>query len=225
MLPEGGGQFISNTHKVRNLARLQTEKIEVENFNFQIKTTVPYSHLARRFITCNLSDIYWSFINHKNMASITINMEIITKRVQNTAKNCTILEVTCVTGPMGPIEVATHTRSEILQHAQGQKHCTLWASFSARKRPQIQKISPLLLLKLFEVKKQKWSYFLDLRLFSCRKRSSKLCKIYDLVCVAVIIGCKISDLSRKIFRVDFSLVVNNLWSKPIVFMKIYLFLY
>ena len=147
---------------------------------------------------------------------------------KKSAKNCHKLQYfggyVCYR-PMGPIEVATHTRSEILQHAQGQKHCTLWASFSARKRPQIQKISPLLLLKLFEVKKQKWSYFLDLRPFSCRKRSSKLCKISDLVCVAVIIGCKIYDLSRKIFRVNFSLVLNNLWSRPIVFMKIYLFLY
>ena len=45
--------------------------------------------------------------------------------------------------------------------------------FSRPKRPRIEKIRPLLLLKNFELMESKWCYFLDSRLFSCRKRPLK----------------------------------------------------
>ena len=45
--------------------------------------------------------------------------------------------------------------------------------FLAPKRPRIGKMRALLLLKNFELMESKWCYFLDSRLFSCRKRPLK----------------------------------------------------
>ena len=40
----GSQMFISNTHNLRYLAQLQTEKIEVESFNFETQITPFYKH-------------------------------------------------------------------------------------------------------------------------------------------------------------------------------------
>ena len=42
-------------------------------------------------------------------------------------------------------------------------------AFTAWKEPQIEKLTPLLLLQLFELMKWKWSYFFDSRHFSGKK--------------------------------------------------------
>ena len=56
--PKMHNHVISNTHNLNNLAILQTEKMEVKSFDFEIKIRPPYGHLGQKVVTCNLSGIY-----------------------------------------------------------------------------------------------------------------------------------------------------------------------
>ena len=75
-------QAISNTHNLNLLAGLQTEKMEVKSFDFEIKIRPPYGHLGQKVVTCNLSGIYWSLKNYNLCAYISLSWWFKTQKMQ-----------------------------------------------------------------------------------------------------------------------------------------------
>ena len=74
--------LISNTHNLNLLAGLQTEKMEVKSFDFEIKIRPPYGHLGQKVVTCNLSGIYWSLKNYNLCAFISLSWWFKTQKMQ-----------------------------------------------------------------------------------------------------------------------------------------------
>ena len=75
-------QIISNTHNLNLLAGLQTEKMEVKSFDFEIKIRPPYGHLGQKVVTCNLSGIYGSLKNYNLCAFISLSWWFKTQKMQ-----------------------------------------------------------------------------------------------------------------------------------------------